>query len=97
MGQVSTTILTSDGQIKATSGTLVWLTISAVATGGAVQINNSTDDSGTDVMGFVVPANSMTHIYIWGCQIRVACIVRQVSIVIFQHQIQLYRLDMCNA
>ena len=64
MGQVSTTILTSDGQIKATGGTLVWLTISAVATGGAVQINNSTDDSGTDVMGFVVPANSMTHVYL---------------------------------
>ena len=64
MGQVSTTILTSDGQIKATGGTLVWLTISAVATGGAVQINNSTDDSGTDLMSFVVPANSMTHIYL---------------------------------
>ena len=64
MGQVSTTILTSDGQIKATGGTLVWLTISAVGTAGAVEINNSTDDSGTDLMGFVVPANSMTHIYL---------------------------------
>ena len=62
MGQVSTTILTSDGQIKATGGTLVWLTISAGDTGGAVQINNSTDDSGTDVMSLVVPPNSMTHI-----------------------------------
>ena len=62
MGQVSTTILTSDGQIKATGGTLVWLTISAGATGGAGQINNSTDESGTDVMSFVVPATSITHI-----------------------------------
>ncbi len=64
MGQVSTTILTSDGQIKATGGTLVWLTISAGSTGGAVQINNSTDDSGTDVMSFDVPADSMTHVYL---------------------------------
>ena len=64
MGQVSTTILSSDGQIKATSGTLVWLVVSAAGTGGAWQINNSTDDSGTDVMSGVAPANSMTHIYL---------------------------------
>ena len=64
MGQVSTAILSSDGQIKATSGTLVWLVVSAAGTGGAWQINNSTDDSGTDVMSGVAPTNSMPHIYL---------------------------------
>ena len=56
-----TTILTSDGQVSASSGIVYWISASAAATGGAFQLNDSTDDSGTDLFSAVQAANTTTH------------------------------------
>jgi len=46
----NTSVLTSDGQATSYPAKVYWLLVSAAATGGAWQINNSTDDSGTDLL-----------------------------------------------
>lgn len=58
----STAIVTSDTAVKTSSARVFWVTASAGATGGAWQLNNSTDDSGTDLFSAVSPANSIVHI-----------------------------------
>ena len=57
---VDTTILTSDGAVSSNPGKVYWVLVSAAATGGAWQLNDSTDDGGTDLVSGVAPANSMT-------------------------------------
>ena len=59
---VDTAVLTSDGQASANPGKVYWVLVSAVATGGAWQLNDSTDDGGTDLISGVAPANSMTFL-----------------------------------
>jgi hypothetical protein len=62
MPNPTTSIDTSDAAVKASPGTVYWVLVSAVATGGAWQLNDSTDDSGTDLVSGVAPANSMTFL-----------------------------------
>ena len=59
---VDTAILSSDGQASANPGKVYWALISAVATGGAWELNDSTDDGGTDLISGLAPANSMTFL-----------------------------------
>ena len=54
----NTSILTSDGQATSYPATVHWVLVSAAATGGAWQLNDSTDDSGTDMMSGVQAANT---------------------------------------
>lgn len=59
---VDTTILTSDGQVSSNPGKVYWVLVSAAATGGRWQLNDSTDDGGTDLVDGDAPANSMTFL-----------------------------------
>ena len=65
-----TTILTSDGQVKAGPGYVYWVLVSVVATGGAWQLNDSTDDGGTDIVSGVAAANTQTFLDFSGFPIR---------------------------
>ena len=65
-----TTILTSDGQVKAGPGYVYWMLVSVVATGGAWQLNDSTDDGGTDIVSGVAAANTQTFMDFSGFPIR---------------------------
>ena len=56
----NTSILTSDGQATSYPAKVYWILVSAAGTGGAWQLNDSTDDGGTDLISGVAPANSMT-------------------------------------
>ncbi len=61
MGIVSnTSILAADGQATSYPATVYWVAVSAAATAGRLQLNDSTDDSGTDLLDVDVPADSMT-------------------------------------
>jgi len=55
---VDTAVLTSDGQASANPGKVYWVLVSAVATGGAWELNDSTDDGGTDLISGVQAANT---------------------------------------
>ena len=54
----NTSILTSDGQATSYPATVHWVLVSAVATGGAWELNDSTDDGGTDLISGVQAANT---------------------------------------
>ena len=58
----NTSVLTSDGQATSYPAKVYWLLVSAAATGGAWQINDSTDDSGTDLLSGVQAANTSQFI-----------------------------------
>ena len=51
-------IQTSDGAAKSSPGVVYWVAVSAGATGGAFQLNDSTADGGTDMLNLTVAANS---------------------------------------
>ena len=55
---VDTAILSSDGQASANPGKVYWVLVSAVGTGGAWELNDSTDDGGTDLISGVQAANT---------------------------------------
>ena len=55
---VDTTVLTSDGAVSANPGKVYWVLVSAAATGGAWQLNDSTDEGGTDLVSGVQAANT---------------------------------------
>ena len=55
---VDTTVLTTDGEVSDKPGKVYWVLVSAVATGGAWQLNDSTDDGGTDLISGVQAANT---------------------------------------
>tara|TARA_Y100000361_G_C11031664_1_gene275141 strand:- start:301 stop:579 length:279 start_codon:yes stop_codon:yes gene_type:complete len=65
-----TSILTSDGSVKAGPGYVYWVLVSVAATGGAWQLNDSTDDSGTDMVSGVAAANTQTFMDFSGFPIR---------------------------
>ena len=54
----NTSILSSDGQATSYPATVHWVLVSAVATGGAWELNDSTDDGGTDLISGVQAANT---------------------------------------
>ena len=55
-------VLTSDGQATSYPAKGYWLLVSAAATGGAWQINDSTYDSGNDLLSGVQAANTSQFI-----------------------------------
>lgn len=55
----TTSIKTSDAAVKSAAGRVFWVCASAGATGGAWQLNDSTDDGGTDLISVVMPASSV--------------------------------------
>ena len=54
----NTSILTSDGQATSYPATVHWVLVSAADTGGAWQLNDSTDDGGTDLISGIQAANT---------------------------------------
>jgi hypothetical protein len=62
---VSTAVVSGTGAaVKSAEGKVYWITASAAATGGAAQINDSSDDSGNDVWDVLVGANThTTHLF----------------------------------
>ena len=61
-------IKTSDGAAKSGPGVVYWVAVSAGATGGAFQLNDSTDDSGTDMLNITVAATTtLRYRNICGC------------------------------
>ena len=54
----NTSLLSSDGQATSYPATVHWVLVSAAATGGAWQLNDRTDDSGTDLISGVQAANT---------------------------------------
>ena len=62
--------LTADGQVKAGPGYVYWVLVSVAATGGAWQLNDSTDDGGTDILSAVNAANTQTFMDFSGFPIR---------------------------
>lgn len=55
-------ISATDVSVKAKPGKVFWVNVFAGATGGAWQLNDSTDDSGTDRFSDSAPANSSKFI-----------------------------------
>ena len=51
---------TADVAIKSSPGKVYWLTISD-ASASAIQLNDSTDDSGTDIWGLILTTNTFHH------------------------------------
>lgn len=60
-GLQSSGVLTSDTAVKAVAGKVYWVTISGDTT-TKIQLNDSTDDSGTDKWSYRVQANGNAHI-----------------------------------
>ncbi len=60
MPNANTSIKTTLGAVvKSSPGTVYWLLLSCGDTGGLMQMNDSIDDSGTDLFNTNVPADSM--------------------------------------
>jgi len=55
---IRTAVVTSDTAVKAAEGRVYWIAVSAGATGGAFQLNDSLADGGTDLLDITVAANS---------------------------------------
>lgn len=51
---------TANVKIKGSPGKVYWLTISD-ASASAIELNDSTDDSGTDVWGIILTTNTHDH------------------------------------
>jgi len=51
---------TADAAIKSAPGKVFWLTISD-ASASAIQLNDSTNDSGTDLWGLILTTNTYYH------------------------------------
>ena len=52
---------TADAAIKSSPGKVYWLTISD-ASASAIELNDSTDDGGTDIWGLILTTNCYMHI-----------------------------------
>ena len=59
---VQTSVVSSDGSITTAPAIVYGVLSSAGATGGLWQLNDSTDDSGTDLISGFAQANSQTYI-----------------------------------
>ena len=53
-----TAVVTSDTAVRTGLTTVWWVAVSAGATGGAFQLNDSTDDGGTDLLNLTMAANT---------------------------------------
>jgi len=59
---VQTSVVTSDGSITTAPGIVYGVLVAAEGTGGLWQLNDSTDDSGTDLISGFAEASSQTYI-----------------------------------
>ncbi len=57
---VSSGVKTSDTAVKSTPGKVYWLTLSDTAA-TVIQLNDSTDDSGTDKWQITIPTGGYIH------------------------------------
>ena len=53
-----TAVVTSDTAVRTGLTTVWWVAVSAGATGGPFQLNDSTDDSGTDMLNLTMAATT---------------------------------------
>lgn len=60
-GLLSSGIKTADAQIKGSAGAVYWLTVSDDTDALSIELNDSTDDSGSDIWGFDLPAEGYAH------------------------------------
>jgi len=60
--QCRTSIKSADAAVKSAAGFVYWVLAAAAATGGAWQLNNSLDDSGTDLLSGIAQASGETFI-----------------------------------
>lgn len=65
-----TAVVTSDTAVATGLRKIKWIHVSAGATGGAFQINDSTDDSGTDVIDLTIPANTTLALPMLNLQLK---------------------------
>ncbi len=72
MPNANVSLHTSDGAAKSSPGTVYWVVVSAGATGGRFQLNDSTADGGTDLIDANVPAASFTFLDFTGAPIPFA-------------------------
>ena len=70
MPLVRTSIHTTDGSATTTPGIVYGVLISAAATGGAWQLNDSADDLGTDLVSGVVGANQGYYMDLSGAPVQ---------------------------
>ena len=59
--KVRTSVQNADASITSTESRVYWIIASAAGTGGAFQLNDSTDDSGTALVSALVGANTGPH------------------------------------
>ena len=59
---VQTSVVSSDGSITTAPGIVYGVLVAAEGTGGLWQLNDSTDDSGTDLISGFAEASSQTYI-----------------------------------
>tara|TARA_R110000744_G_scaffold215820_3_gene334618 strand:- start:334 stop:618 length:285 start_codon:yes stop_codon:yes gene_type:complete len=67
---VSIQVSGEEGAAKSSPGVVYWVAVSAGATGGAFQLNDSTADGGTDMLNLTVAANSTQFISFIGAPVH---------------------------
>ena len=67
---VQTSVVTSDGSITTAPAIVYGVLVSAGATGGLWQLNDSTDDSGTDRIYGFAEANSQSQVDLSGSPVQ---------------------------
>jgi len=70
MPLVQTSVVTSDDSITTAPATVYGVLAAAGATGGLWQLNDSTDDSGTDKISGFIQASSQTYIDLSGSPVQ---------------------------
>ena len=55
----NTAVHSADASVSTNPGMVFWISISAGTTGGRLQLNDSDDDSGTDLFDVDMPADSV--------------------------------------
>jgi len=70
MPLVQTSVVTSDGSITTAPAIIYGVLVAAGSTGGLWQLNDSTDDSGTDKISGFSEASSQTYIDLSGSPVQ---------------------------
>ncbi len=60
VGLSASGLKTADGQIKGSAGSVYWLSVSDTVA-AVIQLNDSLNDSGTDIWGITIPADGYAH------------------------------------
>ena len=70
--EASSSILTADGQVKATAGSVlaVMVSVNGVTAADKIEIKNSADNSGTALLSFVATASAQSWMFTPGTDIK---------------------------